>query len=71
MLSTRRETQTFAVVAYDATAAFTYWGIYKGSASFAAAAETLHHALIRAGREGHKLVSASITGLYSVVAPAD
>jgi Raf kinase inhibitor-like YbhB/YbcL family protein len=43
----------------------------KGSANFPAAAETLYHALIRAGREGHILASASITGLYSVVASAD
>lgn len=129
-----RATQTFAVVLYDTTAAFTHWGIYniprerrqlpanagvptstfgkqiendfflgtngydgpcppaeepfvhhyvftvyaldtslklEGSANFPASAETLYHALIKAGREGHILASASITGLYSVVAPAD
>jgi Raf kinase inhibitor-like YbhB/YbcL family protein len=43
----------------------------EGSANFPASAETLYHALIRAGREGHILASASITGLYSVVAGAD
>jgi Raf kinase inhibitor-like YbhB/YbcL family protein len=129
-----RDTQSFAVVAYDTTAAFTHWGIYnisrehrelpanagvstskfgrqiendfflgtngydgpcpppvqpfvhhyvftvyaldtfldlEGSTNFPASAETLYHALIRAGRESHILASASITGLYSVVAPAD
>ncbi len=129
-----RGTQTFAVVLYDTTAAFTHWGIYnisrerrelpanagvptsalgqqiendfflgangydgpcppavqpfahhyvftvyaldtslelKGSTNFPAAAETLYHALLRAGREGHILASASITGLYSVVATAE
>jgi Raf kinase inhibitor-like YbhB/YbcL family protein len=43
----------------------------KGSTNFPASAETLYHALIRAGQEGHILASASIAGLYSVVAPAD
>jgi Raf kinase inhibitor-like YbhB/YbcL family protein len=129
-----RGTETFAVVIYDITAAFTHWGIYnisrerrelpanagaptstlgqqiendfflgtngydgpcppavqpfvhhylftvyaldtslevKGSANFPAAAETLYHALIRAGREGHILDSATITGLYSVVESAE
>ena len=129
-----RGTQTFAVVLYDTTAAFTHWGIYnisrerrelpanagaptstfgqqiendfflgtngydgpcppavqpfvhhyvftvyaldtslelKGSANFPASAETLYHALIRAGREGHILASASIAGLYSVVASGE
>jgi hypothetical protein len=42
-----------------------------GSTDFPAAAETLYQALIRAGQEGHILASASITGLYSVVAAAD
>ncbi|HLH04517.1 MAG TPA: YbhB/YbcL family Raf kinase inhibitor-like protein [Bryobacteraceae bacterium] len=121
-------TQTFAVVLYDTTAAFTHWGIYNipgtatglpenagvsgskygpqilndfgigneydgpcppanvapdthhyvftvyaldvslklpSSANFPANAETLYHALLRAGREHHILASASITGLYS------
>lgn len=35
------------------------------SANFPANAETLYHALIRAGRERHILASASVTGLYS------
>ena len=129
-----RDTQTFAVVAYDTTAGFTHWGIYNisrerrqlpanagvptstfgrqiendfflatngydgpcpppiqpsvhhyvftvyaldtsleltGSANFPPGAETLYHALIKAACEGHILASASITGLYSVVAPAN
>lgn len=37
----------------------------QSSANFPANAETLYHALIRAGREGHILASASITGLFS------
>lgn len=36
-----------------------------GTANFPANAETLYHALIRAGREHHILASASLTGLYS------
>jgi Raf kinase inhibitor-like YbhB/YbcL family protein len=36
-----------------------------GSTNFPAAAETLYHALIQAGRDGHILGSASLTGLYS------
>lgn len=123
-----RSTQTFVVVAYDVTAAFTHWGMYNipatttklpenagvagsafgtqvyndffiapeydgpcppagvapdvhhyvftvyaldialklpGSPNFGPAAETLFHALIRAGRDNHILASASITGLYS------
>jgi len=35
------------------------------SANFPASAETLYQALIKAGKEGHILESASITGLYS------
>jgi Raf kinase inhibitor-like YbhB/YbcL family protein len=40
------------------------------SANFPANAETLYHALIRAGRDGHILASASLGGLYSST-PAD
>ena len=36
-----------------------------GSPNFPPASETLYHALIEAGREGHILGSASLTGLYS------
>lgn len=36
-----------------------------GSANFPAGAETLYQALIQAGRHGHILASASLTGLYS------
>jgi Raf kinase inhibitor-like YbhB/YbcL family protein len=42
----------------------------SSSANFPANAETLYHALIRAGREGHILDSASLTGLFSST-PAD
>lgn len=35
------------------------------SANFPANAETLYHALIRAGREGHILASGSLEGVYS------
>jgi Raf kinase inhibitor-like YbhB/YbcL family protein len=121
-------TRSFVLVDYDATAAFTHWGMYNvpstthelpanagaagsqfglqvfndyflgeqydgpcppkgvapvvhhyvftvyaldielnlpGSDNFPPAAETLYHALIEAGREGHILGSASLTGLYS------
>jgi len=121
-------TRSFVVIAYDATAAFTHWGMYNispkatglpadsgvagssygdqivndfftnaeydgpcppanvspfvhhyvftvyalditlklpSSTNFPASAETLYHALIKAGRFGHILESASITGLYS------
>ena len=37
----------------------------ESSANFPANSETLYHALIRAGREGHILASGSLTGLYS------
>jgi len=40
------------------------------SANFPANAETLYHALIRAGRDGHILASGRITGLFSST-PAD
>jgi Raf kinase inhibitor-like YbhB/YbcL family protein len=40
------------------------------SANFPANAETLYHALIRAGREGHILASGSLGGVYSAT-PAD
>jgi Raf kinase inhibitor-like YbhB/YbcL family protein len=39
------------------------------SANFPATAETLYQALIEAGRRGHILESASITGLYSTTPP--
>ena len=39
------------------------------SANFPASAETLYQALIKAGRAGHILESASITGLYSTTPP--
>jgi Raf kinase inhibitor-like YbhB/YbcL family protein len=39
--------------------------ILQSSANFPASAETLYHELITAGRTGHILESASITGLYS------
>jgi Raf kinase inhibitor-like YbhB/YbcL family protein len=39
------------------------------SANFPANAETLYHALIDAGREGHILASASLTGFYSTTHP--
>jgi Raf kinase inhibitor-like YbhB/YbcL family protein len=39
------------------------------SANFPASAETLYQALIKAGRAGHILQSASITGLYSTTPP--
>jgi Raf kinase inhibitor-like YbhB/YbcL family protein len=42
-----------------------------GSTNFPPVAETLFQALIRAGQEGHILASASIVGLYAVVAGAD
>jgi len=42
----------------------------SSSANFPANAETLYHALIQAGRDGHILDSASITGLFSST-PAD
>jgi Raf kinase inhibitor-like YbhB/YbcL family protein len=42
----------------------------ESSTNFPANAETLYHALIRAGREGHILASASITGLFSAT-PSD
>jgi Raf kinase inhibitor-like YbhB/YbcL family protein len=38
-------------------------------ANFPASAETLYQALIEAGRAGHILQSASITGLYSTTPP--
>jgi Raf kinase inhibitor-like YbhB/YbcL family protein len=41
----------------------------SGSANFPAGAETLYHALIKAGREGHILGSASLLGLYSATPP--
>jgi Raf kinase inhibitor-like YbhB/YbcL family protein len=41
----------------------------SGSPNFPAAAETLYHALIQAGRDGHILDSASLTGLYSTTPP--
>lgn len=37
----------------------------SSSANFPANAETLYHALIQAGRDGHILDSASLTGLFS------
>jgi len=121
-------TESFAVVTYDVTAAFTHWGMYNisatttelpqnagvpgstygsqivndfltgaeydgpcppagiapyvhhyvftvyaldtrllvpGSKNFPANAETLYHALIRAGRFHHILASARLTGFYS------
>jgi Raf kinase inhibitor-like YbhB/YbcL family protein len=42
----------------------------SSSVNFPANGETLYHALIRAGREGHILASASLTGLFSST-PAD
>jgi Raf kinase inhibitor-like YbhB/YbcL family protein len=42
----------------------------SSSANFPANAETLYHALIQAGRDGHILDSASLTGLFSST-PAD
>lgn len=36
---------------------------------FLPGAEALYHALLKAGREGHILASASITGFYSAAAP--
>lgn len=41
-----------------------------GTANFPANAETLYHALLRAGRERHILASTSITGLYSSTPPS-
>jgi Raf kinase inhibitor-like YbhB/YbcL family protein len=46
------------------------WLTLASSANFPANAETLYHALIRAGREGHILASGSIEGVYSAT-PAD
>ena len=123
-----KKTDSFVVVLYDVTAAFTHWGMYNipasvtslaenagvpgstvspqvvndyfigaeydgpcppanvapfvhryvftvyaldinlqlpSSANFPATAETLFQALIQAGRHGHILASASLTGLYS------
>jgi phosphatidylethanolamine-binding protein (PEBP) family uncharacterized protein len=40
------------------------------SANFPANAETLYHALIKAGQHGHILASASLTGLYSTTSSA-
>jgi len=122
------DTHSFVLIAYDATAAFTHWGMYNisasrtglpenagvagskygtqifndffsaaeydgpcppanvapdahhyvftlyaldielklpGSGNFPPSAETLYHALIRAGENGHILATASLTGLYS------
>lgn len=42
----------------------------ESSANFPANTETLYHALIRAGREGHILTSGSLTGVYSAT-PSD
>jgi phosphatidylethanolamine-binding protein (PEBP) family uncharacterized protein len=42
----------------------------SSSANFPANAETLYHALIQAGRDGHILDSASLTGFFSST-PAD
>lgn len=39
------------------------------SANFPATAETLYQALIAAGKDGHILESASISGLYSTTPP--
>ncbi|MBV8550103.1 MAG: YbhB/YbcL family Raf kinase inhibitor-like protein [Acidobacteriaceae bacterium] len=41
--------------------------LFSASADFPAGAETLYHALIEAGRHGHVLETAQITGLYSAV----
>ncbi|HLX86617.1 MAG TPA: YbhB/YbcL family Raf kinase inhibitor-like protein [Terriglobales bacterium] len=49
----------FTVYALDTTLRL------RTSANFPASAETLYQALIRAGKNGHILRSASITGLYS------
>ncbi|HXY47894.1 MAG TPA: hypothetical protein VEI01_00490 [Terriglobales bacterium] len=66
-----RRTRSFVVIAYDVTAAFTHWGMYN-----IAPETTRHmsrhfptdHSLLKAGREGHILASASISGFYSAAA---